>query len=115
MGKIDELEINQQRLVEAWQKTLPERMNSGDRCEVFADEADDKALRVTIHSAGRSMHSFDFKVTYVDSREVDVELIDVEKDSVSVDERTDMMQQLIQDYRRHLHECAQALHELTHA
>lgn len=115
MGNIDELQVDQQQLVEAWQRTLPNTMNNEDRCEVFADEADAKALRITIHSAGRSMHSFDFKVSYVDSREVSVELIDVETDGVSVDERTEIMQNLIQEYRRHIHECAQALHELTHA
>ena len=115
MGKIDELQVDQERLAEAWRQTLPETMNSSDRCEVLADEADDKALRVTIYSAGHSMYSFDFKVAYVDSREVKVDLIDVEKDGVSVDERTDMIQQLILDYKRHLHECAQALQQLTHA
>ncbi|MDQ0116303.1 hypothetical protein [Paenibacillus harenae] len=115
MAKIDELRTNPEQLAEAWRNTLPRTMNSSDRCEVFPDEADAKALRVTIHSAGHQAYTFDFKVTYVDSREVLVELIDVEKDQVAVDERTDMMQQLILDYKRHLHECAQALQQLTHA
>lgn len=115
MGKVDELQVDQQQLVDAWQRTLPNTMNKEDRCEVFADGADEKALRITIYSAGHSMHSFDFKVSYVDSREVSVELIDVETAGVSVDERTEKIQNLIQDYRRHIHECAQVLHELTHA
>ena len=115
MAKSDELRIDPQQLADAWQRTLPRTMNVSDRCEVKQDEADDKALRVTIHSAGHQAYEFDFKVTYVNGREVKVELIDVEKDNVTVDERTDIIQQLIQDYQRHLHECAQALQQLTHA
>lgn len=115
MAKSEELRIDPQQLVDAWQRTLPRTMNSADRCVVQRDEADDKTLRVTIHSAGHQMYEFDFTVTYVDGREVKVELVDVEKDNVAIDERTDMMQQLILDYKRHLHECAQALQQLTHA
>ncbi|MBM7567473.1 hypothetical protein [Paenibacillus sacheonensis] len=115
MSKRDELTINQQELAEAWQRTLPETIQNADRAEVKADEADSKSLRVTIQTAGHQMYSFDFKVTYVDSREIRTTLIDVEKDGRSVDERTDIIQQLIEDYTRHIHECAQALQELTHA
>ncbi|QHW32111.1 hypothetical protein GZH47_15700 [Paenibacillus rhizovicinus] len=114
MSKRDELSINQQELTEAWQRTLPDTILKADRAEVKADEADSKSLRVTIHTAGHQMYSFDFKVTYVDSREIQTTLIDVEKDGKSVDERTDIIQQLVEDYTRHIHECAQALHELTH-
>jgi hypothetical protein len=111
----DELQIDQSQLAAAWQRTLPEWIKDADTCEVLADESDPKALRVTINTAGHQAYSFDFKVCYVDSREVKVEVIDVDKNNVSIDERTDPMQQLIQDYTRHLHECAQALHQLTHA
>ncbi|SFT27461.1 hypothetical protein [Paenibacillus sp. BC26] len=115
MSKHDELSIDQQQLTAAWQRTLPETIHTADRAEVLPDEADPKALRVTIHTAGHQMYSFDFKVTYVDSREIQTTLIDVEKDGRTVDERTDIIQQLVQDYTRHIHECAQALHGLTHA
>ncbi|WP_028609537.1 hypothetical protein [Paenibacillus harenae] len=115
MGKSDELQMNQENLADAWRQTLPEVMNKADRAKVQPDEADSKALRVTIDSAGHQALSFDFKVSYVDSREVRVELIDVQKDNAAVDERTDLLQQLIQDYTRHLHECAQTLQQLTHA
>jgi len=114
-GKMDELQIDQNSLCDAWQRTLPEMMNQADKCTVLPDEADAKALRITIESAGRQMYSFDFKVTYVDSREVKVEFIDVEKDRINVNEGTEMIQQLIDDYKRHLHECAQSLQQLTHA
>ncbi|CAM4369287.1 hypothetical protein L1N85_22710 [Paenibacillus alkaliterrae] len=115
MGKSDELQMNQENLADAWRQTLPEVMNKADRSKVLPDESDAKSLRVTIDTAGHQGYSFDFKVTYVDSREVRVELVDVEKENVSVDERGDIIQQLIQDYTRHLHECAQTLQQLTHA
>lgn len=115
MSKKDELQLDQQRLVEAWEAALPERIKHGDQATVKADEADAKRIRVTIRTAGHQEYDFDFLVTYVDSREVEVSLIDVEKAGTSVDERTDPIQQLIHDYKRHLHECAQALHHLTHA
>lgn len=115
MGKTDELQVDQESLAAAWRQALPNVVNSADRCTVLPDESDAKALRITIDTAGRQAYSFDFKITYMDSREIKVELIDVEKDNVSVDERTDMIQQLIHDYTRHLHECAQTLQQLTHA
>lgn len=111
----DELQIDQDQLVEAWQRTLPDWIKDADKCEIAGDELESSALRVTIHSSGRQAYSFDFKVQYVDSREVRVELIDVEKDGMHVDERGDIIQQLVEDYTRHLHECVQALHQLTHA
>ncbi|MFD1957177.1 hypothetical protein ACFSL6_24160 [Paenibacillus thailandensis] len=115
MGKNDELRIDSQQLAEAWQRVLPDRINQTDSCTVVPDESQANALRVTIDIAGHQKYSLDFKVTYVDSREVKAELIDVERDGIHVDERTDIIQQLISDYTRHLHECAQALHQLTHA
>lgn len=115
MSKRDELDINQQQLTDAWRSALPNWILAGDRATVLPDESDAKSLRVTIDTAGHQMYSFDFKVTYVDSREVRVILIDVEKDNRTVDERTEIIQQLVQDYTRHIHECAQALKELTHA
>lgn len=115
MSTQDEMTVPQDRLAEAWQQVLPERLHGGDRAEVIADEADPRALRVHIRSAGHQMMEFDFAVRYVDSREIDIELTDTERNGQTVDERNDVMQALIQDYRRHLHECAQALHDVTHA
>ncbi|GFN34197.1 hypothetical protein [Paenibacillus xylaniclasticus] len=114
MEQQDELQIDQEQLASAWLSTLPTTINSSDQAEVWPDAGDPKALRVTIHTAGHQDYSFDFKVGYVDSREVKVELIDVEKAGQSVDERTDIIQQLALDYKRHLHECAQALQSITH-
>ncbi|WP_248929344.1 hypothetical protein [Paenibacillus hamazuiensis] len=113
MSQHDELTINQGRLVDAWRRTLPTVINKSDSSDVFADEADSKSLRVHIATAGHTQYSFDFKCTYVDSREIKVELVDVERDGQSVDERTGVIQTMIEDYVRHLHECAQQLHAMT--
>ncbi|MGN7457364.1 hypothetical protein ACTHPH_21345 [Paenibacillus pasadenensis] len=115
MSKVDELKLDQARLAQAWRETLPTVLNETDRCEVFEDEADDRSLRVTIYGAGHQMYSYDFKVTYVDSREVEISLIDVDEAKKTIDERKELVQQQVADYRRHLHECAQALHRLTKA
>jgi hypothetical protein len=115
MSTEDQLTVPQAELAEAWQRVLPERLHGGDEAKVWPDEADPRALRVHIQTAGRQMMEFDFTVRYVDSREVAIDLVDAERDGQTVDERNDVMQALIHDYRRHLHECAQALHELTHA
>jgi hypothetical protein len=115
MSSNDELMVPQNELAQAWQQVLPERLHGGDRAEIYPDEADPRALRVHIKTAGHQMMEFDFAVRYVDSREISVELTDAEKDGQTVDERGDVMQALIHDYRRHLHECAQALQDVTHA
>lgn len=115
MASNDELNVPKEDLAEAWQRMLPERLHGGDQAEVRADGLDDRTLRVHIKTAGHQMMEFDFSVQYVDSREIDIQLTNVEKDSQPVDERTDIMQDLIHDYRRHLHETAQALHHYTHS
>jgi hypothetical protein len=114
MSSNDELSIPQEQLADAWQSMLPQALHHGDKAKVRADEADDRTLRVHIQTAGHQMLEFDFAVHYVDSREIDIELTDVEKDGVTIDERGDVIQELIGDYRRHLHECAQTLHHYTH-
>lgn len=115
MSKKDSLQVDQQQLAEAWARTLPTVLNTSDRAEVQADEAEANVLRVHIATAGRNNCGFDFKCTYVDSREVKVDLVDVERDGDNVDERTDVIQTLVDDYVRHIHECAQQLHSFTHS
>lgn len=115
MSSNDELTVPQKDLADAWRNTLPERLHAGDSAEISEDEKNPDTLLVSIRSAGRSDLEFDFTVKYVDSREIDIQLTDVERGGQSVDERSDVMQDLIADYRRHLHECAQALHHFTHA
>lgn len=114
MSSNDELRVPQDDLVDAWAENLPRCLNNGDSAEVSADEADPQTLRVHIQAAGHQMYEFDFAVRYMDSREIDVRLTDAERDGQSVDERNEVMQGLIDDYSRHLHECAQQLHSFTH-
>jgi hypothetical protein len=114
MSNLDGPVIDQARLVEEWKSALPNTLDKADQARIWADESDPGALRVHITTAGHTGYTFDFKVTYVDSREVKVEFIDVEQGQKHIDERTDITQTLINDYVRHLHECAQALKEVTH-
>lgn len=101
-------------LLEGWQAHLPETLNASDRSEVKRDAHDPNMLRVHIATEGRSGYTFDFTVKYKDDREVEVAFVDVDKDRINVDEHTDIIQTLIEDYVRHIHECAQILHRLTH-
>jgi len=115
MTKTDILTVNPQELARAWSETLPLLINPGDKATVVADERDANVLRIHIDSEGRSMYSFDFKCTYVDAREVKVEVIDAERGHDQTDERSEIVQSLIEDYVRHIHECAQRLKGLTNA
>lgn len=109
----EELSIDQNTLVQAWQQQLPQFLEPGDSAEVLADENDPQGIRVSINAAGRQFYSFDFYCTYMDPREVKVELVDVERDGETVNEQNDRLQELTGDYVRHLHECAQSLHRIT--
>lgn len=113
MSKTETLLLQGTALASAWAQSLPTVLNSSDRAEAWADEAQSNVVRVRISTAGHSGYSFDFKCTYMDSREVKVELVDVERGGINVDERTETIQSLIDDYVRHLHECAQQLHHAT--
>jgi hypothetical protein len=116
MSEKDELAIDQKRLVDAWTRILPTTLKTTDTVTVKADEADTQAIRIHIAAAGHSLYTFDFKCTYVDSREVKVELVDVEKGNEgTIDERSKLIQDLVQDYIRNIHECAQALQQVTHS
>lgn len=109
----EQLAVDNDTVAKVWQEQLPGILNESDKCTVVADEGDPNALRVHIATAGRTGYSFDFKVEYVDSREIDVQLVDVEKDGNHVDENTDIIQTLINDYARHMHECAQTVKSTT--
>jgi hypothetical protein len=101
-------------LFTAWKETLPQTLNEGDSVIIQLDEANSRRLRIHIITAGHSRYTFDFSCLYVDDREVKVEFIDVEKAGVHVDEHTEIIQTLIEDYVRHIHECAQILQQITH-
>lgn len=108
-----QLEVDQHNLVSAWQDRLPALMNDGDSFSVQADEGDPKSLLIQFNAAGHQGYSLDFRCKYVDSREVAVDLLDVEQSGRHTDERSDAVQLLAQQYTRQIHECAQALQNLT--
>ncbi|MBE9917714.1 hypothetical protein G8C92_27300 [Paenibacillus donghaensis] len=109
-----DFQLNQDQLVDAWQAQLPQSLDPSDTAQVLADEANPSALRIHIDTAGRTMYSFDFQCSYLDTREVKVDLVDVEREGRTVDERTEVIQDMAQEYTRQIHECAQALHDVTH-
>lgn len=102
-------------LIAGWREHLPECLNPSDEAQVGPDGRDPNLLRIHIDTEGRSGYTFDFTVRYVDDREIEVGFVDVDKEGKSVDERTDKIQALIEDYIRHIHECAQILQRVTHA
>jgi len=101
-------------LEQAWKEKLPDLLQPGDGCEVWADEKNPHSLNIHIDVAGHSLYSFDFHCTYMDDREVKVELADVQQGSRHIDEHHETVQQLIGDYVRRIRECAQQLKPLTH-
>lgn len=107
------LTVDKQALAQAWQDALPNFLNTADQCTVQADAKLDDALLIHIDNNGRSHYSADFRLQYMDEREVKVDLLDVEKGSTAVDEQTGHVQELVEDYVRHIHECAQSLKGLT--
>jgi len=113
MTKTETLAVDPERLAQAWNETLPLMIGPSDKATVVPDGKDPNTLRIHIQSTGRSGYSFDFSCTYVDPREVKVELIDAERGDDQADERHGIAQSLIEDYVRHIHECAQRLKGLT--
>ncbi|MGG4554934.1 MULTISPECIES: hypothetical protein [Paenibacillus] len=109
----EEMLVDQGTLVEAWQQQLPDYLNPGDTSIVQADLADPYGLRIHINAEGRQDYSFDFQCTYMDRREVKVQLVDVEREGATVNEQSEQVQNLTEDYVRHIHECAQALQRIT--
>lgn len=108
-----ELQVSQEQLISAWQERLPALMNTGDSFTVQGDAANDQSLLIHFNAAGHQEYSLDFRCTYVDSREVAVDLIDVEQGGWHADERNEAVQLLAQQYTRQIHECAQALQDVT--
>ncbi|WP_138494954.1 hypothetical protein [Paenibacillus pinistramenti] len=107
------LQMDQHTLVQAWQEQLPKMLGPGDSMKVLADNANPQAICVHINAAGHQMYGLDFRCTYEDTREVNVALLDVEKAGRSIDEHNATVKELVNDYRRHIHECAQVLHNVT--
>jgi hypothetical protein len=108
-----QLEVDQHSLVSAWHERLPTLMEAGDSFNVLADNGDPSSLLIHFNAAGHQGYSLDFRCKYVDSREVAVDLLDVEQSGIHIDEYNDAVQLLAQQYTRQIHECAQSLQNLT--
>ena len=113
MSNANMLTIDANTLVQAWKNALPEFIKPSGECSIQADEKFSNTLLIHIKDDGRTHYSFDFRVKYVDDREINVEFVDVERAGVHADEQTDIIQSLVKDYTRHIHECAQSLKGLT--
>ncbi|MFT9486943.1 MAG: hypothetical protein ACH0QD_06195 [Tepidibacillus sp.] len=108
------LNIDQQNLAEAWQRTLPQLLHYGDSVEVKPIKGRSNALMIHINVKGRTGYDFDFMCTYKDPREVDVDVINVGTTGLIDDQHKNVAKELIHDYTRHIHECAQAVQSMTH-
>ncbi|MEX2459702.1 MAG: hypothetical protein WD469_00140 [Paenibacillaceae bacterium] len=115
LRKLDMPTLNQADLAAAWQKTLPSYLNETDQAKVTQDATKPQGLRIHITTAGRSFYSFEFDVTYMDSREIKVDYKLATMDNKLANEQTEQVQELIHDYVRHIHECAQKLQSITHS
>lgn len=113
MSEANVLSIDANTLINAWKEALPEFIKPSGECSIQADEKFSDTLLIHIEDDGRTHYSFDFRVSYVDDREIKVEFVDVEKAGVHADEQTDIIQSLVKDYIRHIRECAQSLKGVT--
>ncbi|WP_340020699.1 hypothetical protein MHI24_16855 [Paenibacillus sp. FSL K6-1096] len=108
-----QLQVDQQSLVSAWQERMPALMEEGESFSVQGDAANQNSLLIHFNAAGRQGYSLDFRCTYVDSREVAVDLLDAEQHGAPADDHLEAVQALAQQYTRQIHECAQALQGIT--
>ncbi|TCS82498.1 hypothetical protein [Tepidibacillus fermentans] len=114
MSNQNQLNVDQKTLVSAWNDTLPDYLNPSDSAEVKVLEDPPNSLLVHIDTKGRQGYHFDFRVTYLDPREVKVNVVNIGTDGLVDDAHGVIARQLVEDYTRHIHECAQALQSITH-
>ena len=108
------LPVSQEKLLEAWNNTLPNTLNEGDSSRIWLDERDGQALRIHIDSKGRQGYGFDFRLSYLDPREVKVDVLEISTEGLTDNDHEENVKALLDDYVRHIHESAQALQSITH-
>jgi hypothetical protein len=113
MSSAPVLSVDPQKLADAWNEQLQLVIGPSDKASVMPDAKDPDTLLIQITSAGHTMYTLDFRCTYVDTREVHVEFIDVDSNGITANEGREIIQSLIEDYIRHIHECAQRVKGLT--
>lgn len=107
------LTVEPKKLADAWNEQLQLVIGPSDEANVRPDEKDSNVLHIHITTAGRTQYEFDFRCTYKDTREVHVEFVDAHNAGMPANEQRQVIQTLIEDYIRHIHECAQRLKGLT--
>ncbi|GED15151.1 hypothetical protein [Aneurinibacillus migulanus] len=113
MSKRTHMSVNRDELLAAWQQALPSTFKQTDKVEVIADPLDQDALRIHVNTAGHNHYEFEYICRYVDPREVQVTLRDIQHMGATVYDPTLDIQNLSEEYTRNIHECAQTLHSLT--
>jgi hypothetical protein len=113
MSKQIQMSIDRDRLLAAWQQTLPSTFKQTDKVEVIADTLDQDALLIHVNTAGHNHYEFEYKCEYVDPREVQVALLNIQRQGSNVYEPTPDIKSITEEHVRNIHECAQALHPLT--
>ncbi|MBN6187480.1 hypothetical protein JQN58_10990 [Aneurinibacillus sp. BA2021] len=113
MSKQTQMSVERSELLQAWQRTLPSTCKQTDTIEVLADQLDPDALRIHVNTAGHQHYEFEYKCKYVDPREVQVTLLNIQRGGDTVFDPNLEIQSLSEEYMRNIHECAQALHPLT--
>lgn len=114
MNKQEPISVDPHQLVTAWQQTLPSTFKSTDKVEVTTDTLDQGALRIHVNTAGHSHYEFEYKCKYVDPREVNVTLLNIQRAGDTIVDPTLDIRNLSDEYIRNIHECAQTLHSITH-
>ena len=114
MSNHNQMNVSQQQLVNAWKDRLPDYLNVSDSAQVQAMDGQLNSLLVHIDTKGRQGYHFDFQVSYLDPREVKVNVVNVGTDGLVDDAHGTNAHSLVEDYTRHIHECAQALQSITH-
>ena len=113
MNNQDQMNVDQQTLVNAWKQNLPNYLHESDSANVKALDENNTFL-VQIDTKGRQGYHFDFQVTYLDPREVKVDVVNIGTDGLVDDASGTIGHELAEGYTRHIHECAQALQSITH-
>ncbi|MFT9850393.1 hypothetical protein [Aneurinibacillus sp. REN35] len=113
MNKQTHMPVDRSELLAAWQQTLPSTFKQTDNVEVQADQLDPEALHIHVNTAGHQHYEFEYKCKYVDPREVQVTLLNIQRQGDTIYDPTLDIQNLSEEYMRNIHECAQTLHTLT--
>ncbi|GEN34769.1 hypothetical protein [Aneurinibacillus sp. UBA3580] len=113
MSKETSMSVEREQLLTAWQQALPATFKPTDKVEVYNDPLVQDALHIHINTAGHNHYEFEYRCRYIDPREVQVTLLNIQREGDTVINPTPDIRNLSEEYMRNIHECAQTLHPLT--